>query len=711
MFDRFFYILAWLERRPIFIVVQRSLFIVLPLILVGAFALSLRHFPSTVFTAFLDHVFGAEWTGFLDGLVSGTFGIVSLAVVCTFSGSMARIMNQTKSGASVSPIMAIVVVLSCFFVICAPWDNNSWDVVFSNGRGLLPSLLIAVTGCLLFLYLARLRFLQWSMGAVGHDPAVRDILTVFPAAAATIIIAALFRQTIECLGVTDFHAYVCDVAFKPFSNTGNNLGFSLSYTATSQIFWILGAHGPNLLFGVEENILVPAVYANQAAIAQGLQPSLVFTKPFFDLYTRIGGSGSTICLIMALLIRSRNQGVRKLCLFAMIPALCNVNEPLLYGIPLVLNPIYVIPFIVTPLLQTVTAYIATITGLVPYTSDTVFWTTPVLISGFVSTGSISGPVLQIVNVLMGIACYIPFVQLADKLRERSGEFMLENLKAAAVNMGFKSKGISILDIPGEPGRFAKALAGDLSAAMKKGRQLYLVYQPQVSEGGRHLSGVEALLRWKHPVYGNVSPEIIVTIAEEIGAVDRLGLLVMDRACRQRAAWKNIVREAFTMSVNVLPRQLTDLSFSPRVFDILQANGLTPDMIEIEITESSVLEPDENTLKSMEILHKEGIRIAIDDFGMGHSSLHYLRSFPISTIKIDRSLTLGDKRHVNRQIVKSVLELSRTLNIETIVEGVETIEQLNRFRDIGYMTFQGNLFSRPLTGECCTAFILEFSRNN
>ena len=93
--------------------------------------------------------------------------------------------------------------------------------------------------------------------------------------------------------------------------------------------------------------------------------------------------------------------------------------------------------------------------------------------------------------------------------------------------------------------------------------------------------------------------------------------------------------------------------------------------------------------------------------MGHSSLHYLRSFPISTIKIDRSLTLGDKRHVNKEIVKSMLELSRTLDIETKVEGVETKEQLGRFTDIGYMTFQGNIFSRPMTGELCTAFILEF----
>ena len=133
------------------------------------------------------------------------------------------------------------------------------------------------------------------------------------------------------------------------------------------------------------------------------------------------------------------------------------------------------------------------------------------------------------------------------------------------------------------------------------------------------------------------------------------------------------------------------------------------MLEIEITESSVLEPDEKTIKTLETLNKGGIRIAIDDFGMGHSSLRYLRAFPISTIKIDRSLTMGDEREINSHIVKSVLSLSQNLEISTIVEGVETHEQLDRFMDIGYMNFQGYLFSRPLTSEQCTAFILNFKK--
>ncbi len=704
MFEKFFRLLAALATLPVFLVIQRSLFIVLPLILVGAFSLSIRHFPSPPFIAFLDRLFGPEWQFFLDDMIAGTSGIISLAVLCTFSASMAMVINQKRKGPFVSPIMATVVVMSCFFVLCFPSANNSWEQVFSMGRGLLPAFCIAVVSCTLFLFLSRLRWLHWSMGAVGHDPVVRDILTVLPAGMITILLAALIRVLFNRLGIPDLHSATCNFLFLPFSNVTDSLSFALSYTGLSQLFWVFGAHGPNLLFGVEEHILVPAVHANQLALSRGLTPDIIFTKPFFDLYTRMGGSGSTICLILAILFKSRDRGARKLCLFALIPALCNVNEPLLFGVPLVLNPVYVVPFILTPMIQAITAYVATVTGVLPCAADTVAWTTPVFVSGFFTTGSMAGPMVQAVNVIIGVACYTPFVILADKLRESQAENLLTKLKAVAGSSEFKAKGIGILDIPGEAGRFAKTLADDLKLALYREKQLYLVYQPQVSDSGGFISGVEALLRWDHPVYGRISPEITVSIAQEIKQMDRLGLFVLSRACRQRAAWKGIVNDTFTMSVNVVPGQLTDPLFAQKVFGILDEHHLTTAMLELEITESSVLEPDENTLNALEHLHENGIRIAIDDFGMGHASLRYLRSFPVSTIKIDRSLTFGDEREINSQIVKSVFDLSRTLDISTIVEGVETREQLNRFMDIGYATFQGYFFSRPLAGRDCTAFI-------
>nr|WP_319491528.1 EAL domain-containing protein [uncultured Desulfobacter sp.] len=708
--DKIVSALIVLEKLPFFIVIQRSLAIVLPLIMVGAFSLSIRYFPFAPVISILDKHVGMQWTHAMDNLISGTMGIVSLAVLCTFSGVMTMFANQTRRGTFISPVMSIVVVMSCFFVIFTPADNASWESVFSIGKGLLPTLCVAIAGCTLFLRLSRFKFLRWSLGAVGHDPVVRDILTVLPAGVLTIVSAALLRGILNFMDITDVHAAIRNLLFLPFTDVKNGLGFGLSYTALSQFFWLFGAHGPNLLFAVEENILVPAIHANNLAISQGLNPDLIFTKTFFDMFTRMGGSGSTLCLIAAVLLRSKDKGIRKLCEFAAVPAFCNVNEPLLFGIPLVLNPVYIIPFIITPLLQTIIGYGATVLGFLPFTTEIINWTTPIFISGYVASGNLSGAVVQGVNFAIGVACYVPFVILADHLREIRGERMLATLKNAALNQELRSKTNGILDLPGEEGRFAKAIADDLKSAVKQTEQIYMVYQPQIAECGQFVSGVEALLRWKHPIYGEISPELTVTIAEELGIMNHLGLLIFSKGCQQRAAWKGIVEDRFSMAVNIVPQQLTDPNFQKNIFEIIKQNGLTPETMELEITESNILEPDENTLKTLQRLRHKGIRIAIDDFGMGHTSFRYLHSFPVSKIKIDRSLTIEDARKINDEIIKSVLELGKTLKISTIIEGVETQEQLARFINMGCANFQGYFFSRPLTAENCIAFIRDYSVN-
>jgi len=218
--------------------------------------------------------------------------------------------------------------------------------------------------------------------------------------------------------------------------------------------------------------------------------------------------------------------------------------------------------------------------------------------------------------------------------------------------------------------------------------------------------VEALLRWNHPIYGSIAPPIAIALAEDTARINQLGLFILTEACEQRAAWKDSVPANLTMSVNVSPKQLQDPEFADKVMVILRKTELEPELLELEITESSMLEPDAHVLEMLRQLQEYGIRVAIDDFGMGHASLRYLRAFPVNTIKIDRSLTEGAAGDVNEQIVRSVLELSRSLNIAAVVEGVELYEQLQRFTTMGCTTFQGYYFSKPLTGEKCLAFIRE-----
>ncbi len=694
---------------PYFLAIQRGLALVLPLIMVGALALLIKEFPVPAFSDLLDAALGQHWRTVCENLIAGTFGIASLAVLCAFSGTLTSLHNQRHKGQFVSPIMAAVLVLSCFFVVAAPTETASWKGIFSMDKGLLVALCVAIVGCGLFLRLSQITLLQLPLKVVGNDPVIRDILTVMPAGMVTIVLFGVIRAIFESSGISDLHGMAGDLLTAPIADSGDSIGFALGYVTLTQVLWFFGAHGPNLLFPVEENLLVPAALANIEAVALGAEPAFIFTKQFFDAFTRMGGSGCTLCLIFAILVGSRDGGVRKLCLFALLPALCNVNEPLLFGIPLVLNPIYLIPFLLTPIIQTLAAYGATLLDLMPRTASEVSWTTPALISGMVATGSPSGSIMQAVNLLLGMTIYYPFVRLADHLRERQGSRVLNALLKTAESCETGPRGHKCLDHPGEVGRLAKALANDLEEALAADAQLFLEYQPQIDASGNRVHGAEALLRWRHPSYGRIPPPITVALAEDMGCIDRLGLFVLREACAQRSAWKGSVPDDLVISVNVSPRQLVDPLFDRKVLDCLVEAGLASRLLEVEITESMVIEPDGRTIESLHRLRDAGVRVAIDDFGMGHASLRYLREFPVDTVKIDRSLTMASLGDVNEHIVRSIVELSHTLGIMTVVEGVEENHQLSRFLELGCKTFQGYLFSRPVSAEDCVDFIRK--RNN
>ena len=376
-----------------------------------------------------------------------------------------------------------------------------------------------------------------------------------------------------------------------------------------------------------------------------------------------------------------------------------------------LNPAFAIPFLLVPAVQTVVAYAATVLNFVPYTTVGVAWTTPPLISGYVATGSINGAILQVVNLGLGFLLYLPFVALSDAVREKHGKQVMQDLMDSASRCDSGSQGSrKCLNLPGEVGRLAYTLAADLERTLNAGttNQLYLVFQPQCNHVTKRVTGIEALLRWDHPTYGPVAPPIIIALAEDMNLIDRLGQFILTEACKQRSAWSAAVPHDLVIAVNITPRQLRNTNFAQMVLGTLHDQGLSPTQLELEITESSILEPDARTLDLLTRLRVLGVRLAIDDFGMGHTSLRYLRAFPVTTVKVDRSLTESLNSNVQEQIVRSILDLSRCLHISTIVEGVEDEQQLHAFTDIGYQTFQGYYFSRPLSGSECLNFVRQYN---
>ena len=236
----------------------------------------------------------------------------------------------------------------------------------------------------------------------------------------------------------------------------------------------------------------------------------------------------------------------------------------------------------------------------------------------------------------------------------------------------------------------RALELDLRSALGSG-QLQLYYQPLVNAKTGEVHCFEALLRWFHPRLGAVSPGEFVPLAEESGLIGPLGQWVLRAACAEAAKWPS----QFRVAVNLSPIQFKNLNLVKVILGALAASGLPAARLELEITESVLLEADPRTLAVLHELHALGIRIVMDDFGTGFSSLNYLRSFPFDKIKIDKSFVDDvSKGGDSIAIVRAIIDLARALKIEVVAEGVETADQRDHLIAEGCTEMQGFYFSRP-----------------
>ncbi len=240
------------------------------------------------------------------------------------------------------------------------------------------------------------------------------------------------------------------------------------------------------------------------------------------------------------------------------------------------------------------------------------------------------------------------------------------------------------------------LEGDLRQALQQ-RQFALHFQPIVTLGDGEIVGVEALLRWHHPERGMISPGTFIPVAEETGLIVPIGSWVLREAVKQVAVWTRAYASSapLTLSVNVSARQLTHGDLASDVRAALAASGLDPAQLILEITESGLMQDIETTTAVLQAVKALGVQIAIDDFGTGYSSLSYLQHFPLDILKIDRTFVDGLVRGTQSPaLVGAIVELGRSLHLDTVAEGIETDEQLTRFRELRCRFGQGFLFARP-----------------
>jgi EAL domain-containing protein (putative c-di-GMP-specific phosphodiesterase class I) len=253
-----------------------------------------------------------------------------------------------------------------------------------------------------------------------------------------------------------------------------------------------------------------------------------------------------------------------------------------------------------------------------------------------------------------------------------------------------------------------SLERDLRRAIE-GEQFELHYQPQIDVQTGRITGMEALVRWNHPVLGMLWPKHFVGVAEEAGLIMAIWEWVFVTALIQHNTWLEEGLPAITISVNMSSIQFTDPALAARIVEIARVVGVPLEHVELEVTESALMRDFDSALATLQTLRNLGVRIAIDDFGTGYSSLSYLRRLPLDKLKFDQAFTTDAVESAEgAAIARAILAMAQSLRLTVVAEGVETQRQIDFLTDLGCTTMQGYLLSRPLPASAMTEFLRRYS---
>ncbi len=384
---------------------------IMPLILGGSVAVLLNN---TLFNwipslGILTGINGNVWWG--------TFAIMTLVVVFSTAYSLARSYSSDALAAGLIAVASFIAVTPQAHGD-AGWGYIHWG--YLNATGLFTGIIVALISTEIFVKLLKKKLTIKMPDTV--PPAVgRAFAAVIPGIA-SLYFFGIVAHIITNAGANSLYDIIYNAIQQPLQGFSQGLGSAIVLAVLLNVFWFFGLHGGNIFDPIVNSLYLPALEANASAVQQGLAATNIVTKAFYDSFVHIGGCGATLALIIAIYIAARKRNeYREVAKLSAPAGLFNINEPMMFGLPLILNPILLIPFILTPGILTFVAYIATASGLVPMTYVQIPWITPVGISGFLATGgSIMGGLLSVVNFVIAILIYLPFVKLADNMANEPG---------------------------------------------------------------------------------------------------------------------------------------------------------------------------------------------------------------------------------------------------------------------------------------------------
>ena len=672
-----------MENNCVIGAIRQGMIMMIPLLVAGYMAAMLINLPIPAYQDFLTRLWGGSVRSFLESIYISVNDFFSIYLTVATSVSYS-IMKRRKDGVyeSTGNIIVLVIITLAAFAAYNGIQYETFSIARFSNMYAFSALLVALVSGSIYYAMKESKFLQARKQRTNTDNVYIGALEgIFPAVVIVGFFVLLRQVLYMALGVNGLQELLEELFNFLLKPLKNGFGAGLIVILLTHGLWFLGIHGHNMLDTV--------IKQNFTDVTAG-----IFSKTLQDVFVLLGGTGAMLCLVIAVLLFAKKKGVRHLAQVSAPSVLFNISEIALFGIPVILNPIFLIPFLLVPISNFVISYAAIYFGLVPHIIHEVDWTTPIFLSGYEATGSVAGVILQLVCLFVGIWIYKPFVHMYEEQSERR---MKRDVKRLVEEMQREEENNAISYLTKREdnlGHVARILAADLEDAVNK-KELFLVYQPQVN-CEEVCIGVEALIRWNHPELGFIYPPLIIQLAKEKKVLHRLEEYIFDEAASTLAKLLPMVPSEFKVSVNITNESLAWEDLEKHIAEAVEKYQIPSKCLCLEITEQDALSSSVDVTDKIHNLKARGHRFLIDDFGMGHTSLMYLQTNYFDVVKLDGSLTrdiLTNER--NSDIIGSIVYLGQSLHFKIIAEYVETKEQRDKLKELGCDAFQGYLYSKPL----------------
>ena len=671
----------------IFKTIINGMIMVLPVIFVGSFAVLVVNFPIPAYQTFISTFAGGGIQSLLYLIQLSTLGL--LPVYMTISINLSY-TNATQEGPKLLSKLTSLLAALTSFVILSGLFTGSFELKELSSLGLFSALISGVFASVLFQKFEKLFGKGKSIFFEGADSVFNStLLMVLPYLCVVLIFLIFNSLIIVIFKVTCLQELFIKTFNLLFSRMHRSYFSGFLFTLIISVLWCFGIHGNKVLDKVAVDMF------------EAIIPAQIVSKTFIDTFVYMGGTGTTLGLVIAMLIFGKTSNSKKLAKMSAGPALFNISEPLIFGYPIIYNPYLIIPFILAPEVCYTFTYLMAKVNFLPPIQNMVNWTVPIFLSGFLATGSVRAIFVQLINLAISVAIYAPFVILYEKKYMNKLTNTMDSLVKILKHSEETTEPVTLTECEGNEGRLAKHLVNDLEESLAAGfketvslneSSLLMKYQPQFDNKGKCI-GCESLLRWNHAKYGIVYPPLVVHLAKESNRLYELETLIIEKSIRDSVELKKVFGEDFKLSVNITVSSLNDERLLPFLKELCKKYTFKKNSVCIEITEETALETTKDTAELINQIKSLGFMFALDDFSMGHTSLQYLQYNQFDMVKLDGNLVrslLGNER--TKEIINSIVYLSNSLGFKVLAEFVETTEQQNALEAIGVKLYQGYLYS-------------------